>query len=164
MKKNNLLVMIAAIINVLLVLALPKYFSGESVSYEPNITERHKAILESVSKGLPITMDDIRYKEQQGELMVLESQKRAKEIFSGTASPKIKFMSVILVASTSLMILIVIAYFGYFRRLGSLVYFLVPSTLILLLSPIASGQLFFIIAANAIIVYLTINILSMKKK
>ena len=153
-----MIVVFAALLNVLLVLGAPKYFS-ESLSYKPDYTERQKTIIEAMRKGLPLTLDDLKYHEEQGEIMTAKSLKRAEEEFSGIHNPKIETRSVVLVTAISLAILALLGFFGFFGTLEAFVYFSITSMLVLLFAPIGAGQLFLIVIASAVVAYFGANYL-----
>ena len=146
MTQNNLIVVYAALINVMLVASIPMFFSNTATS--ATITdERHLSIIKSEMKGLPITASDSRYARSQMKTVRRDGLDRNQKVFIG--SPQ----TISLISLISIVTLMILACLNYLTRAAAFVYFLLPSLLIFLLAPAVSGILFLTILFGMITVY-----------
>ena len=158
LKKSNLIVVIAAVINVLLIGAVPKYFSGESFPHEPMQNEKHKSILISIEKGLPITQSEQRYIEEKTALISEELHKLYEQrLAEGNYQARIQAKSILNISLISLTVLALLSFLNFFGSAATFVYFSIPSLLIFLFSPMGSSQIYLIILANMSLVYICIK-------
>ena len=157
LKQSNLIIIYAALINVMLVAAIPKYFSSSYTS--TTVTdERYLSIIESHAKGIPLTSSDLQYEREQSNTLRREGLQRNQEIFIGSLK------STLLITMISMVTLILLSYLNYLANAASYVYFFLPSLLIFVFVPAVSGILFLTILFSMTVVYTGQTLLNVIKK
>ena len=146
MTQKNLIVVYAALINVMLVASIPMFFSDTTTT--TTITdERHESILRAKMEGLPITVSDALYAGSQRRTARRDGLDRNQKMFIG--SPQ----TIVLISLISIMTLTILAYLNYLRKSAAFMYFLIPSLLIFVFVPAVAGILFLTILFSMIVVY-----------
>lgn len=148
-----------SLLNVLIIAFLPMTFTGEEVKSEYEFTQKYKSIADAVAKGEVVSLEDREYLKEQAWSSTLEARKSAKENLLGANKSRITLGSILQTSAISLISLIILSVLKLFESTASLVYFSLGSLLIMLISPVGSGQLFLIIITNMMIVFSVVHLI-----